>query len=315
MLPAWYRIVLIWRKKVTRKVLAKEKRKEWLRKLVAAVKLPEREAAARRIHWSRLRGDVWLRYVMLQTKWSWQDLKDELRKNRARSELVEKWRAGEVNPSRVSAQKIEEHAPGSLALFDLPMWGLLGTGPKTEREIERLLKKAEDSGPLPDQIDATIGMDNAYRGAYPEALYGPLSLVMDRSLASFNRLIVLTREAEAGFDDRRHAQLIESLYLLFPTIAKFPYFAPSTIGLAQAISDLHGRVEWSRASFGVDWNVLHAAIDSPDDESEREKLLLSWIRPNGSCAASPIRRSKIGRAPDIGNPSSAVGNPIDMGDR
>ena len=252
---------------------------------------------------------------MSRTQWSWQDLKDELGRNRSRSELVERWKSGEVNPSRVSAQKLDKHAPGSLALFDLPMWGLLGLGPKTEQEIERLLKKAVDSGLLPDEIGATVGMDNAYRRTYPEALYGPASLVMEGSLSSFNKLILLTRQAEASFDDRKHAEYIACLYMLFPTIAKIPYFALSTVGIAQAISDLHGRVEWSRVSFGVDWNVVQSAIDSLENECAREKLLLSWIRPNGSCEAGPIRRSKIGRALDIGDPSSMLGDLTDLGDR
>jgi hypothetical protein len=62
-----------------------------------------------------------------------------------------------------------------------------------------------------------------------------------------------------------------------PTIAKISNFTPSAVRLAQTISNLHHRVEWSRVSVGVDWNVIRAAIESTDNEVDREELLLSWI--------------------------------------
>ena len=291
------------------KVVAKEMDKDVLRKLVEAANRPEHEAAARRVPWAKLRGDTWLNYVMSKTQWSWADLKQDLGKNRARSHLVDRWRNEEVCPYRVSAQKLDKRVSGSLALFDLPMWGLLGLGPKTEREIQRLEGLAKSSGPLPDEIGATVGMDNAYRGCYPEVLYGPASLVMEGSLRSFNELILRARRAEAQFNDREHADYIESLYMLFPTIAKISYFAPNAVGLAQAISDLHQRVEWSRMSVGVDWNVICSAIVGPDGEREREALLLSWIRPNTSGQISPINRGKFVPASDSGDPSSVLDDP------
>lgn len=278
--------------------------KDVLRRLVEAANRPEHEAAERRVPWAKLRGDTWLNYVMSKTQWSWADLKQELGKNRARSHLVDRWRNEEVCPYRVSAQKLDKRVPGSLALFDLPMWGLLGLGPKTEREIQRLEGLAKSSGPLPDEIGATVGMDNAYRGCYPEVLYGPASLVMEGSLCSFNELILRARRAEAQFNDREHADYIESLYMLFPTIAKISYFAPNAVGLAQAISDLHHRVEWSRASIGVDWNVIRSAIEATDSEDTRHELLLGWIRAGDSNETSPIKRSKITLATNIGDPSA-----------
>ena len=291
-----------------RKVVAEEMDKDVLRKLVEAANRPEHEAAARRVPWAKLRGDTWLNYVMSKTQWSWADLKQELGKNRARSHLVDRWRNEEVNPYRVSAQKLDKRVPGSLALFDLPMWGLLGPGPKTKREIQRLEEIAESSGPLPDEIGATVGRDNAYRGCYPEMLYGSASLVMEGSLRSFNELILRVRRAEAHFNDRDHADNIASLYMLFPTIAKLPYFAPSTVGLAQAISDLHHRVEWSRASVGVDWNVICSAINGSSEEADREELLLAWIRSGASGQISPINRGNIVSASDTGDPSLVLGD-------
>lgn len=300
-----------------RKVLTDEKRREWLKKLIAAVSLPEREAAARRENWAKMRGDVWLRYVMTETRWSWSELKRELRRNRSRSSLVDKWRSGTVNPYRVSAEKLDSHAPGSLALFDLPMWNLLDQGSKTERDILLLERKAKDSGLLPDAIGGTVGMDNAYRGMYPRELYGSASLVMEGTISAFNQLVVMVRRAEASSDDKSHATHIENLYLLFPTIAKIPYFRPSTIGIAQAITDLHHRVEWSRVKFAVDWEVIKSAIEAPADESEREELLMSWIGRQVSHHKNPIIHGKVEAAADVENPSVILdlpnGTDIDNG--
>ena len=51
-------------------------------------------------------------------------------------------------------------------------------------------------------LGATFGMDNAFRGYYPEALYGPASLMMEGSLRSFTVLIARAGRAETQFNDR-----------------------------------------------------------------------------------------------------------------
>lgn len=240
--------------------------------------------------WASIRSTVWLEYVRYATGWSWDDLKRELRKHRSRSALVDKWRTGEVSAYRVSAKKLFDAAPRSLALFDLPMWNLLDNAVKSENEIKRLVRGTSNRDPLPDEFDTEISIVTAYRSTdYPS--HTPIDkLVAAGDIRALNSLVVRTREAEAARDDRDHAESVRGLYLIFPDIAKLPYFQSSIAALGQVLRDLHCRVPWSKATIGVDWPAIKAAIDQDESEDDRWRRVEDWLRPYTSESCCPVQQ-------------------------
>ncbi len=248
---------------------------------------------ARDNKWRALRTRVVLGYAQSIARMGVSELAMRaIYKARGHSGLHEKWLTGKVALSRVSAAKLDSLAPGTLELFDLPLFPLLSDSPVREADVFDLLSKYRR---------AEVGLGDLMPWKFPDELqrlerrdFSPVMSVTDTANLflygtphSFAVLLGVVRVAESRRDIELHVRASQDLYRALPFILRAPWFKESREDFIALLNQLRSRVLLSARLFDVDWDVVFR------QESDLGISLCRWKRPR--CPAS-------GRFADLEDP-------------
>lgn len=257
--------------------------------------------------WTQLRGGVWLAWIFCTTGWSWQDLKERVGRNRERSALVNRWEDGAISPSRVSARKLAKKVPGSLEIFDLPLWSLLANRPRSAKECKKALNQylESESQLAPYRYPETLGLGDRWYAFEPTHRDDSETMVMRADIYALTSIVALVREAEAEYRDEEHSFHLANLYRMLAPMSKIEYVRIYIPLLAILIQGLHERVPYTKNAIGVDWKLLNFQILS-DHFCPLAKLRPHHtLRGEHALDGDPIiygdivRRSSIGSSLDL----------------
>ncbi|MGB5664286.1 hypothetical protein [Eudoraea sp.] len=247
--------------------------------------------------WQRLRGDVWLSYVLTKTNWSWEELKRRVGKDRSRSYLVDQWRKGEVTPGPGSARKLEKEVPGSFELFSNPAWWLLRDYPVSAREVQKSIAS---------YIPKNKGFD-FYAYQFPELLSptdklqrkvpfhedDSMMLYLRGDIHAFALILALVRKAEAERRDEMHMIHIADLYRSLPTLGRLPYIRPHFHLVRQMVDALRGRLLYTDLMVGVDWPLIAEQMVSDRFYHGYVRIPRDEMTPKNRIHCDPVTEGQI----------------------
>jgi hypothetical protein len=229
--------------------------------------------------WRAFRARVVLGYAQNIAKMGVSELAMQaIYKDRDHSGLHEKWLAGNVALSRASAAKLDSLAPGTLELFDLPLFPLLSDIPVREADVFDLLSKYRRAG---------VGLGDLMPWKFPDERqrlerrdFSPVMSVTDTDNLflygtphSFSVLLGVVRVAEWRRDIELHVRASQDLYRALPFILRAPWFKESREDFLALLHQLRSRVLLSARLFDVDWDVVSR------QESDLAISLCRWKRP------------------------------------
>lgn len=213
---------------------------------------------------------------------------------RTMSGLHEKWADGSTALSRGSAIKLEKVAPGTLAVFELPLLPLLAQRPLSEGEIYTLLlpyRRVRKAGSRSDLLPWRFP-DEQERLRRKD--FVPIMSVTDTENLSFygtphsfSVLLGIARLAESKGDVMLHLRAFQGIYRSLPFILRAPWFHQNRSELIGLLHSIRCRMHLSATLFDVDWGVISRQETDPSIE------LCRWRRP---------RCSVTGRFVDIEDP-------------
>lgn len=224
----------------------------------------------------RLRTTAWLNYALTQSGCvTWPEFdKLYVERGRSRSQLGEKWRKGTVEPQRRSAMKVNEGLPGTLAVFDSPLWVLLENRPFSQSEIERIMSdyRPEKSRCIPffwlfpdDEVRWT-----QWRCAPTLTVLDTGGLVHRGDMWGFIALLWTMRYAEAVGDQELHHRASEDMYRAMPMALREPWLAEYATEFFKLTEAIRARSMYSFYLFDVDFDVIKRQAMDPTYEPVRE---------------------------------------------
>ncbi len=219
----------------------------------------------------KLQANCWLQYSMLQCE-SMTAFEAALYNCRVNSRLLEKWKKGLHHPTRASALRIEEVAPGGLELYDLPLWRLLENEPIGLKEIDRLMAPfrtparywwSHYSFPNDEELQRT----HRYGGVtVADDIDG---LFQRGDIYGFTAIVAAVRRSEVR-GDPTHGEACAFMYRALPSLYKLPWFSSQRVLLEACVNALRARVWMSLMKFDVDWDVINRQATDSGFEPKRE---------------------------------------------
>jgi hypothetical protein len=250
----------------------------------------------------RLRGAVWISYVLHQSGQSLNEFSDRcLYGSRSRSGLAAKWARGEVNPCRQTARRVEADVPGSEAVFCHPIFELLKGAPITDHRVWKLLSGLPSVAPSvngPRHIKISerrhlceIRPLNLRWKDRPVSTprWAPPDSWQLRAAPSFDNLakmVGLIRVAEDPRYPHMHFYWSMDVFRYLPSCLQEPWLAPFLDRFTDALEAVCARTLGSVSSyFAVDRALLGQQLQWKGFRS---------LYPNGH-DQDPILLTKIGR--------------------
>lgn len=218
-----------------------------------------------------LRSNCWLEFV-IQHCGSLQRFAKALYGKKTDSKLVGKWLKGLHVPTRSSAENLEEAAPGSLALFDLPLWKLLKNRPMGIKEIDRLMAPFRTDPncwwqywSFPNDEELRV----QYRSGGVTVRADLDGLFQRGDVYGFTAIVAAVRTYEVQGNEL-HGEACAAMYRALPALYKLPWFASQRESLEACLNALRVRVWSSALKFDVDWDVINRQAADPEFQPKRE---------------------------------------------
>ncbi len=223
----------------------------------------------------RFRGQVWLGYCQLLARCPWKEfVKTYVYRQRARSGIAEKWRSGQVLPTRQSAQRVERLLPGTLNVFDSPLFVLLEDRPFTTRELDKIFApyRAPKTSKYPVAWEFPNDSELRERGHWVLTMVArdTDSFVRRGDLWGFIAALWVVRYSEARGDQDFHIEACKDMYRAMPAALKEPWLAPYSDELFNLLEIVRRRSLYSLAMFDVDMDIIKRQAADPTHEPLRE---------------------------------------------
>lgn len=247
-----------------------------------------------------LRAKITLAYALQQSGLPRREFADKhLYRHRSRSRLMEKWISGQSTLFRISAEALDKRLPGTLAVFELPLFELLTDAPISERKVAKLLEpyRVKEGhffhGTCPwvfpdfdaKMADKTIVPIMAETDMVNLKAYG--------TVESFCVILGIMRAAEARGDLSTHLSAAQCIFRALPMVLKLPWFAPHAKELGRLLFRLRDRVLYSHFYFDVNWRLILRQARDPQFHSFRYR----WPRDPESGRfiepADPVLPAKV----------------------
>jgi len=250
------------------------------------------ESSQRQSSWRRLRGAAWLDHAL------WIAGVDEkvfterfIHRGRSASNLLAKWKSGATLPSRPSAIALEKSLPGTLGVFDLPLWELLADNPLPGSFVRGVLAKLRTKVPYGWQWDFP-GLPTRSPSLLPN---DSASLVSRGDIWGLTAIVGLVREAEAARNALSHVELSKDMFRALPSALKLPWMAPSADLLQGCVDRIRMREPLSAAMFDVDWSVIAGQVASPNYQAGLNRCPTDQGIQTSIDFADPILEAKLMR--------------------
>lgn len=224
----------------------------------------------------RLRTTAWLNHAYAQARCvSWPEFdKTYVERGRSRSNLGEKWRKGTAAPRRYSAEKLNERLPGTLAVFESPLWVLLENQPFSKSEIGKVMsdyRPGETSGlPFFWLFPTDEARWKRGRCAPTLTMSDTGGLVHRGDMWGFIALLWTMRYAEADGDQQLHHRASQDMYRAMPMAIREPWLADHAAALIELTESIRARSLYSFYLFDVDFEVIKRQAADPTYEPVRE---------------------------------------------
>lgn len=244
------------------------------------------EAPTRRTPWRAVRGRLWLDHALWRSGVPLTDFERVyIRRARSASNLVPKWRAGTVLPTRASAVALERLLSGTFWIFDLPLFALLADEPIRRRTLERLTNAffGESWTGMPEWRLPVADLD----GTRVYCRSSPRELVHRGDIWGLCALIGTVRWAELEGDFLLHIEASQDAFRALPALLREPWAAAS-------IRPLYDLIE--RVRIRMPTPAPFSKRSGPRSKRWPPGQTLKRIRPDG-------RRDRAGRSRPIQTPS------------
>jgi hypothetical protein len=239
---------------------------DYVRQLTGA-RQPLRSAAR------QLRGRAWLTNALQISGLSKVEFGQQfVYRGRTRSNVVDRWLQGDAIPKRHSALAVEKLLPGTLAVYDYPLFAWLEDRPMSRREASKLLspyRQPEHSlivWKLPNDEEL-----RARRHWVPTlCIQDTHSLFCRGDFWGFQIIVGLVRLAEAEGSAESHWMGCEDMYRALPAALKEPWLRPHADLLCACIEQIRSRSGITRMLFDVDMETIKRQALDPEHETIRE---------------------------------------------
>lgn len=224
-------------------------------------------------HARAFRSKIWLEYAVAQSGLPWSEFaKQYVYRGRARSSLADKWRAGVIQPTRFSAQRLERFLPGTLAIYDSPLFLVLEDRPFTVQELRKLFAPYREAR---DQLIVwKFPNDDELRERrhWVPTLHekDTSSLVRRGDIWGFIATVWVARMSEARGELDHHFMACMDVYRAAPAALKEPWLASHADQLFELLETLRSRVPSTLIMFDVDVDIIKRQASDPNHEPIRE---------------------------------------------
>ena len=211
---------------------------------------------SRQATWRALRGKLWLDHAIWRSGLTPRQFESEhIHRDRSPSNLMGKWLAGDVLPSHASAKALERRIPGTLWVFELPLFPLLANFPVLRQDLRRLTADWEAREEMPGMgPDWRLPPDSEGRTVC--YLCDTSSLVSRGDLWGLTALTAIMRLAELEGDQPGHVAASKDAFRALPALMRLQWFGPSAHAIFQQLEALQHRMPYSKVSFQADWATL-----------------------------------------------------------
>ncbi|EQD67436.1 hypothetical protein B1B_05933, partial [mine drainage metagenome] len=216
---------------------------------------------------------AWLEYAVRRSDLPWGEFVEQyVYRDRARSSLADKWRTGKTRPTRLSAQQLERFLPGTLAIFDSPLFSLLEDRPFTVQELRKLFAPYRETRvPL---IVWRFPNDEELRERrhwVPTLLEKDTSSLVRRGdIWGFIAAIWVARMCEAQGELDYHFTAFMDVYRAAPAALKEPWLASHADQLFALLETVRYREPSTFIMFDVDLDIIKRQASDPIHEPLRE---------------------------------------------
>ncbi len=247
----------------------------------------------------RLRTRACLDYAYAKSKCSsWLEFdKTYVARGRTRSNLGEKWRKGSAEPTRYSVAKIDERLPGTLAVFESPLWLLLENHPFSKFEINGVMceyRPDEASGlPFSWLFPGDEERWKQRRCAPTLSINDTDGLVRRGDIWGFVALLWTVRYAEADGDQLLHHMAAENMYRAMPMAIREPWLSGYVDELIDLTETIRARYLYSFYLFDVDFDVIKRQASDPTYEPVRELRRRDPVTGCFETVEDPVLRAHV----------------------
>jgi hypothetical protein len=228
-----------------------------------------------------LRGRVWLQHVQHQNQLTPTQIGRALYGERSVSNLVAKWLLGSVSPTRHSALAIERKYPGSLWVFDLPLWPLLKDAPISSLTVQRLKRPYLDNSGILPMWKFPVDDDDIWRRRVPPAFaFDTGGLVARNDLWGLVGVVMQVRLYEATGATERYLDACQDMVRALPGALRLPWIRPFADQMIDCVDRIRFRDFYATLFFDIDREII--------------------LRQADDCAYEPCRELRT-RDPDTGS--------------
>ena len=221
----------------------------------------------RKCLWRAVRGRLWLDHAVWLSGLTDKDFdRAHVQRGRAVSNLMLKWRAGEVLPSRASAIALEKQLPGTLWAFDLPLFPLLEDRTLARREIHQATKSWRVAKRHPVDPDWRLPPDSQGRTVY--ASIDTASLVARGDVWGLAGIVASARMAELAHDEIWHSLAMMDAFRALPALYRAPWSQEAIRPLFELLVDQQARMAYSRLTFTASLETIETLARTEDYEPD-----------------------------------------------
>lgn len=245
--------------------------------------------------WKQLRGQIWIGHAIYLSGLTEADFASKyLRKpNGRQTDALRRWLTGKSHPERVSAVKLEADLPGTLAVFDWPIFPLLDNAELSEAKIARLMAD------IP-QLKSPGTIVFKFQNAPPTVWFGDSTEAVARGdIWGLTLAVWAARRAEAVRDEHAHLEHCKSMYRALPKVLQTPWIAKALPLLRESLTDVRRGFYYSMAMFDVDWSVIARQAADPMFEPRRERRPKDPVTGRFLEIEDPILPAKLIRGTDV----------------
>jgi hypothetical protein len=225
--------------------------------------------------WHDLRGRITLSYALSKSGLDKKSFGAEyLYKGRAQSNLLEKWLSGETVLYPNSAARLDKRLPGTLEVFNSPLFKLLADRPLSDRKVNGLLKPYQatkkDGAPIIHWKFPNWDQRLEDRTLIPVLMQEDThTLFTGNDWYSFVAILGVVRLADAIGDSDLHGKASRDMFRALPAVLKLPWFRQHAESLIPQLEKVRNRMLFSVFMFDVDWDVIWRQVDDPNHQPNR----------------------------------------------
>lgn len=220
-----------------------------------------------------VRGRAWLAHALWLSGLPLKDFTHRhVYRGREVSSLVYKWSNGRATPSRQSVVAVEKSLPGSMWVFDLPIWRLLANRPIGARTVESIARQYCSRHELISMWWFPGDDQRLADRTYVSVLYSDTQrLVYRNDLWGFIGTLIRTRQTEAACDAEGHVLSSKDMIRSLPGALRLPWLRGLASELLTLVNSVRCRMQYSASLYDVDMEIVLRQADDPDYEPCRER--------------------------------------------